>query len=248
MHHELASVPDMQPPSERAVREWTARFKQGRQTVRDDLRSGPPTSSVTNEIICAVEKFILEDPCASVDEIAEHICISHGSVHEIVTHHLRMKKICARWVPHALTPVQKEERMEMAQSLLNKFRRWGKEGMKLIVTGDETCVHCYNPGHRQQRMEWVPEEGAPPTAPRPDRFMDKTLYTIFFTTEGLLAKILSPEGGTISGQYYRGVVLPAVLSAFHKIHPHATPRLHHDKTPWRRCQTVCDFISSRNVQ
>lgn len=43
------------------VARWCAEFKHGRTSVKDDLCSGRPSTSVTQEIFKTVEKIVLDD-------------------------------------------------------------------------------------------------------------------------------------------------------------------------------------------
>jgi hypothetical protein len=160
IHRELHNIPGAQPPSERTVREWPTRFKDGRSTVKDDPRCSHPVHPRHH---CWCRGVHLGRPHATVEEVAEYCNISHRSAHEVLTHHLRLRKICAHWVLHALTASQREERVQVAQSLLNRFRRWRKR--------------------------------SPPTTDiRPSHYQNRALYSIFFTHEGDVAKVLPPEG------------------------------------------------------
>lgn len=128
-------------------------------------RSGrPPREAVTKDLIAHVEAIVQKDPHATLDEIAVEAGISHGSVHVILKEHLRMAKLCARWIPHSLTPQQKEERVDCSRCLLAKMKRWGANGLKMLVTGDETYVAFYSPESRTQRQQWV-RKGESPRQP-----------------------------------------------------------------------------------
>ncbi|KAJ8892969.1 hypothetical protein PR048_005550 [Dryococelus australis] len=39
-------------------------------------------------------------------------------------------------------------------TLLQRFNAEGEEFLAEIVTGDETCVHCFEPDSKRQSMEW----------------------------------------------------------------------------------------------
>ena len=108
--------------------------------VEDMPHSGCPATAIIPDIILIVELLVAEDPHVAIEEVAEHSGISAGTAHTILHEHLHMTKICSRWVPHLLTISQQAERVELAQSLLNKMRRWGADGVKNIVTGDEEIV------------------------------------------------------------------------------------------------------------
>jgi len=75
--------------------------------------------------------------------IADHLNIGKETVHQIVTIDFGKRKICARFVPHALTKEQKQERVVYCQDLLlmgQDERFWEN-----IITSDETWRFAYGP-------------------------------------------------------------------------------------------------------
>ena len=64
-------------------------------------------SATTGENVENVAKLLNDDRRYSYDEIAHELDISHRSVHQILTEHLQMRKIAARWVPHMLSESEK---------------------------------------------------------------------------------------------------------------------------------------------
>lgn len=58
----------------------------------------------------------------------------------ILTHNLGLKKICARWVPHALSKEQKDNRVRIARQLHLRWRREGESFLNRIITLGETWV------------------------------------------------------------------------------------------------------------
>jgi histone-lysine N-methyltransferase SETMAR len=248
IHADLVAVSGPSAPSLRTVQRWVERFRGGCHDVEDLPRAGRPSTAVTTDNATLVEKLVVEDPHATVEELAEATGLSAGSIHMILHEQLRMHKISSRWVPHALNNAQRGERVELAQSLLNKMHRWGGSGLKTIVTGDESYLHYHNPGSRIERMAWTRKGEPPKTDVRPDSMREKVLYTFFFTVDGLLAKIVSPAGSTITAQFYAEVSLPQMLKAYRKIHPQEALRLHHDNAPAHRSKKVLEFIQHNEIQ
>jgi len=71
------------------VYEWTRKFMNSISSVTDSPRPGQAHPVVTPEGIAAVEAIVKENRRVTVNEIAEHLDMSHGSAHRIV----RDKKI-----------------------------------------------------------------------------------------------------------------------------------------------------------
>ena len=213
------------------MQEWSRRFKEGRQSVEDDRRTGRPADVINQDALHAVESLVQADPHSSLEQIVEATGYSKGSVHTILTLYLQRKKLCGRWIPHRLTEAQKEDRVETCKSLLNKFRRWGSEGMKSIVTGDETFFYYYEPGSRTERMEWRRSGEGPSTSVAPSHMSEKVLYAIFVTCEGEVSRFVVPKGSTITGKYYRINILSQLKRQFQRLHPNKEMKLHVDNAP-----------------
>ena len=51
--------------------------------------------------------MVLLDQRLTIDEVANHELISHGSTYQIIHNRLGFHKVCARWVPEQLTVLHK---------------------------------------------------------------------------------------------------------------------------------------------
>ena len=72
-----------------------------------------------------------------MEEIAQALGISHGSVSTILHDHLGMHKLTASWVPKSLSDEQMATRASVCSALLKHFR--SKDDFLLhLVTVDET--------------------------------------------------------------------------------------------------------------
>ena len=66
------------------VYEWTRKFMNGSSCVTDPPRPDQAHRVVTPEAIAAVEAIVKENRRVTVNEIATHLDMSHGSAHHIV--------------------------------------------------------------------------------------------------------------------------------------------------------------------
>ena len=66
------------------VYEWTRKFMNGISSVTDSPRPGQAHRVVTPEGITAVEAIVKENRRVTVNEIAAHLDMNHGSAHHIV--------------------------------------------------------------------------------------------------------------------------------------------------------------------
>ncbi|GFR68529.1 transposase [Elysia marginata] len=101
--------------------------------ISDCPRPGQPKSCVNEQTIASIKRDIDEDPHISVRELDDTNDLSYGTVHTILTQHLRMKKVFVRWIPHLLTVDQKRERVRCAVELLNMFEPLGLKRLSDIV-------------------------------------------------------------------------------------------------------------------
>ena len=86
------------------------RFKESRESVRDEERCGRSKEVRTPELIDQIKNFMDKDRCVSIETISAQFDVSVGTVHTIIREELKMWKICAKFVPRVLREDQKERR------------------------------------------------------------------------------------------------------------------------------------------
>ena len=89
-----------------AVFEWHKRFKEGRESVRDDERCERSKEVRTPELIGQIKSFMDKDRRVSIETLSALFDV--GTVHTIIREELKMRKICAKFVPRVLREDQKE--------------------------------------------------------------------------------------------------------------------------------------------
>jgi transposase len=90
-----------------SVSEWHMRFKEGREDVQDDPRSGQPKTQRTDANVDRVRTVVRADRTLGVRVIAEELNMNRETVLQIVKEDLGMRRISAKMVPRILTPDQK---------------------------------------------------------------------------------------------------------------------------------------------
>ena len=73
--------------------EWHKRFRVGRESVKDDERSGRPTTSLTDDNIAAVDKMVKEDRKVSSPLIADTLGIPKSGILRILKEDLKKRKL-----------------------------------------------------------------------------------------------------------------------------------------------------------
>ena len=122
IHGELADVHGSSAPSYAQVKFWVGEFKHSRTSLEDEARSGRPLDATDEEMCKKVRDLVYSDRRIQVEEIAQALGISHGSVSTILHDRLGMRKLTARWVPKSLSDEQMATRASICSTLLKRFR------------------------------------------------------------------------------------------------------------------------------
>ena len=87
--------------------EWHRRFREGRESVRDNEGKGRK-SIVDSVMVASVETAVKRDRRVTMKELCGEKGYSYGMVHRILTENLNMCKVSARWIPRILTDTHRE--------------------------------------------------------------------------------------------------------------------------------------------
>jgi histone-lysine N-methyltransferase SETMAR len=142
--------------------------------------------------------------------------LSLSTVHFILKKHLKVRQISARWMPHLLTDEQKRQRVKVAKKLLQMFPKYDKKQFANVVTGDETWFHYFEPVRKVSNKIWATQHNKRPIIAKQSLSAKKVLYAIFFSGEGVVIKVPVKNGKSITGKYYKGVVLKKVRKCYKK--------------------------------
>ncbi len=71
--------------------------------------------------------------------------ISATAINSIIHDYLKLRKVCARWVPHQLTDDQKQWRIQFCRHSLKRFEEGQSRRVFDIITGDESWFYHYDP-------------------------------------------------------------------------------------------------------
>ena len=136
-----------------SVFEWHKRFKEGRESVRDDERYGRSKEVRTPELIGQIENFMDKDRRVSIETISAQFDVSVGTVHTIIREELKMWKICAKFVSRVLREDQKERRCHDSREMVEVINS-DPAVLDALVTCDENWIYCYDPGTKKQSSQW----------------------------------------------------------------------------------------------
>ncbi|GFT24377.1 FLJ37770-like protein [Trichonephila clavipes] len=121
-------------------------FLNGSDTVKDDQRSGRSISSRTPEIMEKVRNFVADNRYAPLRMMADSFNINKEAIRIILHEDLGKAKVCAKFIPHTLSPEQKAMRSAHCRDIIS-----AAENDKHLE------VHCY----RSFDVKDAPRAGRP---------------------------------------------------------------------------------------
>ncbi|GFU99560.1 protein GVQW3 [Trichonephila clavipes] len=187
------------------VFEWLRRFKEGRQSVDSDPRSGRPSTSRNEDKIAQVKDVVRSDRCLTVREIVQECHISVGSCHEILRKDLNMHRVSAKFVPRLLTEDQQFQRLATSSDLFQSESD-DPEFMKLIITGNESWAYGYDPETKQQSSQWKTPGSPRPKKARQMQSKIKVMLIVFLDADGIVHHEYSPQDQTVNKEFYLDVM------------------------------------------
>ena len=188
--------------SKRTVHEWIEKFKSGRTSVKHAEGAGRPSTSTSEEKTEQAQQMIFSNRRITIDELAQSLQINHGSAQKIIHEILGYRKFSASWVPRELTEKHKRRRVEICQTLLNRYNNEGENFLSRIVSGDESWVHHHSPESKRQSLEWKH-----PYSPVKKKFKSqlsagKVMLTLFWNSKGPILKDFLEKESTINSARY----------------------------------------------
>ena len=136
-----------------SVFEWHKRFKEGRESVRDDERCGRSKKVRTPELMGKIKNFMDKDRDVSIETISAQFDNSVGTVHTIIREELKMQQICVKFVTKVLREDQKERRCHDSREMVELMNS-DPAVLDALVTSDESWIYCYDPETKRQSSQW----------------------------------------------------------------------------------------------
>jgi histone-lysine N-methyltransferase SETMAR len=150
--------------------------------------------------------MVLDDQRMKEHEIAETIGISKEGVGCILHEELRMKKLCARWVPRLLTVDQKRTCMKISEQCLERFNKNKTDFACPFITMDEIWIHHYILESKQQSKQWTEAGCSAPKKTRSVPSAGKVMASVFWDAESILFIDCLEKGKKITGEYYSNLL------------------------------------------
>lgn len=250
IYKELCDMHGYSVMSYSQVARWNKRFRDGRELLEDDQRSGRPKSVVTKGNIQKIQDLLQEDSRLTTRQLAKRTGINLERVHFILKKKLGLNKICARWIPHLLDSTQKRNRVLKAKKILKSFPKYTEHKFCNFITGDETWVHYFEPKLKQANRVWATRNAKRPVIAKRTLSVKKVLYVIFFTNKGKALQIPVPKGKSVTAKFYKNVVLKKLEKYFLKRRPATGLKyihLLHDNASSHTAEIVKTFLKEKQV-
>ncbi|CAH1955779.1 unnamed protein product [Acanthoscelides obtectus] len=235
---ELLSVFGNESPYHSTIFRWYGEFKGGRVSLSDDPR----------ENVDAVRKLIMEDRHVTYREIKASLKISKTSIQKMLHEELRVRKLVSRWIPHLLTEEQKAARFNWCQKTLDRFNFGKSKNVYSTVSGDESCIYCYEPENKRQSAVWVFQGEEKLTKVIRSRSVSKKMVATFVSKAGHMATIPLNEQRTVTVDWYTTICLPKVIIELGKINPKRRIILHQDNASSHTAQKTRRYLTEENLE
>jgi hypothetical protein len=86
--------------------------------------------------------------------LSVELSVSKDTIRAIMRDDLGKNKVCTKFVPYLLTPVQKTLPVESYENFVEMVEK-DEIVLSKIVTGDETSCFTYDPTTKRQSAEWL---------------------------------------------------------------------------------------------
>jgi histone-lysine N-methyltransferase SETMAR len=232
--------------SQAVVYQRVKRFKDGRESLKDDPRQGRPSTARNEQKVAQVREKICADRCLTIREIAEEVNVSCGSCQAILSEDLAMRHVAAKFVPRLLSDDQKSQHIEVCEELKQSVEIF----VSRIITGDETWVYGYDPETKLQSSQWRSSSSPRPKKARQVRSNVETMLMVFFDIQGLMHCEFVPAGQTVNQHYYKEVLLrlrEKVRRKWSQLFQSGRWLLHHDNAPAHIALSIQEFLVKKKI-
>jgi hypothetical protein len=123
--------------SRSSVFEWSKRFKDGREDLQDDPRSGRPSTARNANTIANVREMMTQDRRLSLRMMSDELNINKKTIRQILQEDLWKRS--AKFVQHSLRDEQQQRRLILGQDFIYTCQD-NPSFLDCIVTGDESWI------------------------------------------------------------------------------------------------------------
>ena len=185
----------------------------------------------------------------TIKDIATIVNVSYGTVQTILTCHLNVHRVAAKFVPRLLTPEQKEHRVAICKDLRQRAVD-DPSFMSRVITGDKSWVYRYDPETEQQSSQWKSPGTPRPKKVRQSRSATKSMLIVFFDIRGIVHHEFVHEGQTVNAEFYCNV-LRRLREDIRRKRPElwcaGNWLLHDDNAPSHRALVMREFLTHKAI-
>jgi transposase len=149
----LEKIARRQALSQSQTYELYKEFKEGTRLMSENApHEGRPREATDEAHKEKLKQLLLEDRNWGTYELGENLGVSYWSTMRLLKE-VGAKKITTRWVPHDLTPTQKQKRVDICAEHLESYNN-DPEFLERIIAIDETLIRSYDPKDSFNSRQW----------------------------------------------------------------------------------------------
>ena len=155
---------------------WHKRFKNGRESVRDDERCGRSKEVRTLQLIGQIKNFMDKDHLVSIETISAQFDVSVGTVHTIIHEELKMRKICAKFVSGCSEKIRKKD----VVMTTGRWSSWSIQIPQFLMLWWPAMKARSTAMTKRQSSQWKHAGSTRPKKVRQSKSTHKLLMILFF--------------------------------------------------------------------
>ena len=183
--------------------------RKARESVRDDERCGRSKEVRTPKLMGQIKNFMDKDRRVSIETISAQFDVGVGTVHTIISEELKMRKICAKFVPRVLREDKKERRCHDSREMVELINS-DPAALDALVTCNESWIYCYDPETKRQNssgsMLALPEPRRPDRANPPTNFWWSLFWQHWHYLHALSSHWTDSQQGILCWGFIKGIV------------------------------------------
>ena len=186
-----------------------------------------------------------KDPRVSIETISAQFDVSVRTIHIIIREELKMRKICAKFVPRVHREDQKERRCHDSREMVELINS-DPAVLDALVTCDESWIYCYDSENKRLGFQWKHAGSPRPKKARQSKSNHKLVMIHFFGSTSIIYM-----HWTVKKELY-AEVLREFRKRFHRKRPahfkSGQCHFHQDNAPVHNSILVTDDLTKMGIK